>query len=164
MYFGTTIQFYKDKIMQSQYISSQTHTLQIRWRRVAPACREHFRGGEFRSRLLQVFAAARSPTKRSTFIKNIFADLVDQPKIRHIYNLQCHLPELAVGRHPSCAEVGIIVSARAGIPFQPSWLRSSLTRRQFLNKHTRVVQGPPLRPALLLGRPLRSRRGPLSFA
>jgi hypothetical protein len=45
MYFGTTIQFYKDKIMQSQYTSSRTHTLQIRRRRIAPACREHFRGG-----------------------------------------------------------------------------------------------------------------------
>jgi hypothetical protein len=29
MYFSTTIQFYNDTIMQSQYISSQTHTLQI---------------------------------------------------------------------------------------------------------------------------------------
>jgi hypothetical protein len=28
--------------MQSQYTSSQTYTLQIHWRRAAPACREHF--------------------------------------------------------------------------------------------------------------------------
>jgi hypothetical protein len=86
MYFGTTIQFYKDKIMQSQYTSSRTHTLQIRRRQIALACREHFRG-EFRSPLLQVFAAARSSTERSIFVQNIFADLIDQPKTRHIYNL-----------------------------------------------------------------------------
>jgi hypothetical protein len=49
MYFGTTIQFYKDKIMQSQYTSSRTYTLQIHRRRFAPACREHFRGGVLKS-------------------------------------------------------------------------------------------------------------------
>jgi hypothetical protein len=86
MYFRTTIQLYKGKIMQSQYTSSRTHSLQIRRPRFAPACRGHFRG-EFRSPLLQVFAAARSSTERSIFVQNIFADLVDQPKIRHIYNL-----------------------------------------------------------------------------
>jgi hypothetical protein len=34
-------------------------------------------------------------------------------KERNVYDVQRHLPELAVGRHPPCAEDGIIVSARA---------------------------------------------------
>jgi hypothetical protein len=63
MYFGTTIQFYNDTIMQSQYISSQTHTLQIRWRRVTPVCREHFRGGGGSSEVNR-FKSSRQPIAR----------------------------------------------------------------------------------------------------
>jgi hypothetical protein len=47
MYFGTTIQLYKGKIMQSQYTSSRTHNLQIRRRRFAPGVPRTLPGGEY---------------------------------------------------------------------------------------------------------------------
>jgi hypothetical protein len=48
--------------IQSQRISSHAYAIQIGWGRTAPACREHF-GGEFRSRLLQVFTASHGATR-----------------------------------------------------------------------------------------------------
>jgi hypothetical protein len=45
--------------MQLQYISSQTHTLQVRWRRVVPVCREHFGGGG--SSEVNRFKSSRQP-------------------------------------------------------------------------------------------------------
>jgi hypothetical protein len=85
MYFGTTIQFYTDTVIQSQYTSSQAHTLQVRWRRVAPMCREHFWGGvpksiasSLRGNLwCDAKSRSASPTEQSIFVKNVFADLID---------------------------------------------------------------------------------------
>jgi hypothetical protein len=85
MNFGTTIQFYTGIVIQSQYKSSQAYTLQVRWRRVAPMCREHFRGGipksitsSLRDYLWRdVKSRSANPTERSVFVKNVFADLID---------------------------------------------------------------------------------------
>jgi hypothetical protein len=51
-----------DTAIQSQCICSHAHTIQIGWSRVAPACREHFRG-EFRSKSLQVFTTSHDATR-----------------------------------------------------------------------------------------------------
>jgi hypothetical protein len=58
----TSVQQYSFTLIQSQYTSSQAYTLQVRWRRVAPMCREHF-WGEFRSQSLQVFVATYGATR-----------------------------------------------------------------------------------------------------
>jgi hypothetical protein len=161
MYFGTTIQFYNDTIMQSQYISSQTHTLQIRWRRVTPVCREHFRGGEFRSQSLQVFAAAHSATRghdqpappndQSLLSTSSQISSIKRRYAISIISYAICRSSLSVGIRP--AEDGIKVSARAVTPSQPLQLRSFPMRCQELNTHTRAVRGPPLRSALSLERP-----------
>jgi hypothetical protein len=53
-----------DTAIQSQYISSHAHTIQIGWSRASPTCREHFRG-DFRSKSLQVFTASHGVTPPS---------------------------------------------------------------------------------------------------
>jgi hypothetical protein len=85
MYFGTTIQFYTDTVIQSQYTSSQAYTLQARRRRAAPMCREHFRGGVPKSIASSLRgnswrdakSQSASSAKRSIFVKDVFADLID---------------------------------------------------------------------------------------
>jgi hypothetical protein len=66
-------------------------------------------GGEFRSQSLQVFAATHgatrshnkaSTTERSIFVKNIFANLIDQSKVRHVHDVQ-RQSSLSVGICPA---------------------------------------------------------------
>jgi hypothetical protein len=137
-----------DTTIQSQYTSSQAHTIQVSWSRAAPACREHFRG-EFRSKSLQVFTASlgaprkpqsASAPKQSILVKHIFADLINYTKKRRVYYFQCHLPKLAVGRHPSCAEDRVTVSARALTPARSSQPQGPPTKHQESNIHIRAAR------------------------
>jgi hypothetical protein len=120
-FFSKTIQCYNLTQQYNYNMFLHLHTLYKSVGVTSPQHAANTSGGEFRSRSLQVFTASLRATRchDGLILPSDHSSLSTSSQIssikrmkRRVYYVQSHLPKLAVGGHPSCAEDRIIVNAR----------------------------------------------------